>query len=117
MNARQTKKQLKKVINALKSDNNLMRRIIADSPAMQELYDLYNMPLKVAHTTIPFQKYKAKREIPPYMIDVVGVVEHTKQALAKDLLEGVKDNITYELLDADTNHPTLTASVFIGKEV
>ncbi len=29
-----------------------MRRIIADSPTMQELYDLYNKPLNVSHTTM-----------------------------------------------------------------
>lgn len=39
MNARQTKKSLKKQIIKLKADNDLMRRIIADSPKIQELYD------------------------------------------------------------------------------
>jgi hypothetical protein len=36
MNARQKAKKYKKKINTLESDNDLMRRIIADSPAMQE---------------------------------------------------------------------------------
>ena len=39
MNARQKAKKYKKKINALESDNKLMRRIIADSPTMQELYE------------------------------------------------------------------------------
>ena len=55
MKARQVKKYLKMRINRLESDNDLMRRIIADSPTMQELYDLYNKPLNVQHTTMSFQ--------------------------------------------------------------
>jgi len=114
MNARQMKKCLKKRINRLKSDNDLMRRIIADSPTMQELYDLYNKPLNVRHTTMSFQEFKAKRMIPVYMADVDGIIEHTKQAVAKDLFEGIKDNITYEV-DAECMTPTITASIFVGR--
>lgn len=115
MNARQYKKVLKKRINRLESDNDLMRRIIADSPTMQELYDLYNKPHMVTHTTMAFQEYRAKRTIPPYMADIEGVVEHTKQAVAKDLLEEIKDSINYEF---GTEHfmTTVTASVFIGRK-
>lgn len=115
MNARQYKKVLKKRINRLESDNDLMRRIIADSPTMQELYDLYNKPLSVTHTTMQFQEYRAKRTIPPYMADVEGVVEHTKQAVARDLFEGIKESIVY---DIGTEHfiPTVTASIFVGRK-
>ena len=114
MNARQTKKVLKKQIGKLQSDNDLMRRIIANSPKMQELYDLYNKPTFVTHTTMQFQEFKAKRMIPVYMADVEGIIEHTKQAVAKDLFEGIKDNITYEV--AAEHRPTsITASIFIGK--
>lgn len=115
MNARQMKKCLKKRINRLESDNDLMRRIIADSPTMQELYDLYNKPLNVQHTTMPFQEFKAKRMIPVYMSDVDGVIEHTKQAVAKDLFEGIKDNITYDV-DVECMTPTITASIFVGRK-
>jgi len=115
MNARQTKKVLKKQIGKLQSDNDLMRRIIANSPKMQELYDLYNKPTFVTHTTMQFQEFKAKRMIPVYMADVEGIIEHTKQAVAKDLLEGIKDNITYEV--AAEHRPTsITASIFIGRK-
>lgn len=113
MNARQMKKCLKKRINRLESDNDLMHRIIADSPTMQELYDLYNKPLNVQHTTMPFQEFKAKRMIPVYMADVDGIIEHTKKAVAKDLFEGIKDNITYEV-DVECMTPTITASIFVG---
>lgn len=115
MNARQAKKYLKMRINRLESDNNLMRRIIADSPAMQELYDLYNQPLNVLQTTMQFQEFKAKRMIPVYMADIPGIIEHTKQAVAKDLFEGIKDNITYEV-DAEWIAPTITASIFVGRK-
>lgn len=114
MNARQMKKCLKKRINRLESDNALMRRIIADSPTMQELYNLYNKPLNVQYTTIPFQEFKAKRMIPAYMADVDGIIEHAKQAAAKDLFEGIKDNITYEV-DVESMTPTITASIFVGR--
>lgn len=115
MNARQMKKYLKMRINRLKSDNDLMRRIIADSPTMQELYDLYNKPLNVQHTTMSFQEFKTKRMIPVYMADVDGIIEHTKQAVAKDLFEGIKDSITYEV-DAECMTPTITASIFVGRK-
>lgn len=115
MNARQTKKVLKKQIGKLQSDNDLMRRIIASSPTMQELYDLYNKPKFVTHTTMQIQEYKVNRMIPVYMADVEGIIEHTKQAVAKDLLEGIKDNITYEV--AAEHRPTsITASIFVGRK-
>ena len=115
MNARQTKKYLKKQINKLKSDNDLMRRIIADSPKMQELYDAFSKPLNVTRTTIPFQEFKAKRVVPVYMADVEGIVERTKQAVAKDLLEGIKENITYEIY-TEYKSTKITGSIFIGKK-
>ena len=115
MNARQKAKKYKKKINTLKSDNDLMRRIIADSPTMQELYDLYNKPKFVTHTTMQFQEFRARRIIPAYMADVAGVIEHTKQAVAKDLFEEIKENITYEV-DAECKSSAITASIFIGRQ-
>lgn len=115
MNARQTKKRLKRRIEALTSDNSLMRRIIEDTPAMQELYDLYNKPLFVTHTTMQLQEYRVKRAIPPYMADVNGVVEYTKQAVAKDLFESIKENITYEV-EAKPSATEITAHIFIGRK-
>lgn len=46
-------------------------------------------------------------------VDVDGIMEHTKQELARDLFEGVKDNITYEV-DNECRIPTITASIVIG---
>lgn len=118
MNARQVKKQLKKKINKLQSDNDLMRRIIADSPEMQELYDAYTRPLNVTHTTVPFQEFKTKRMIPEYLADIEGIIEHTKQAVALDLLEYIKEiieeNIIYEI-DAEHKPTSITGSIFIGR--
>ena len=125
MNARQRVKKLKKEIDTLKSDNDLMSNIISDSPAMQELYDAYNKPKFVTHTTMQFQEFRARRMVPNhitdatglmpiYITDVEGVIEHTKQALAQDLFEGIKENITYEVDDKDMI-PIITASIFIGR--
>ena len=113
MNARQKAKNYKKRINTLESDNDLMRRIIADTPAMQELYDAYNKPKFVTHTTMRFQEYRAKRMVPVYMADI-ETIGRAKQALAKDLLEDIKENITYEVNDKEFTS-TITASIFIGR--
>ena len=115
MNARQKAKKLKKQIGTLKSDNNLMRRIIADSPAMQELYDKYNEPKFVIHTTMQFQEYRVKRMVPVYMRDLDDFIERAKQAVAMELLEGIKENITYEV-DTECLAPTITASIFVGRK-
>ncbi len=126
MNARQKAKKLKKEINTLKSDNDLMRRIIADSPTMQELYDAYNKPKFATYTTMQFQELTAKRMvpkhltdasglIPTYITDVEQLIECTKQALAKDLLENIKENITY-VVDDEDGTPIINASIFIGRK-
>lgn len=116
MNARQKVKKLKKEINVIESDNDLMRRIIADSPSMQELYDLYNKPKFVTHTTMQFKEFRVKRIINPvdYMADIEGIIERAKQALARDFFDDIKENITYEVDDKDMP-PIITASIFIGK--
>ena len=115
MNARQMKKCLKKQIDKLQSDNDLMWRIIADSPKMQELYDVYTKPLNVIRTTLPFQEYRAKRFLPPYRPYDAGFIALFKQELAKDIFEGIKENITYEL-DTECRTPTITASIFVGRK-
>lgn len=48
------------------------------------------------------------------MRDIDGVIERAKQAVAEDLFECVKDNITYVVDDKDRT-PIITASIFIGK--
>lgn len=116
MNARQIKKHLKKEINKLQSDNDLMRRIIADSPKMQELYDAYNRPLNVNCTTMTFQKYMSKRDLllddGPY--DAVSIAL-LKQGLANDLFQEIKEHINYKTeADFKRRTQTITASIFIG---
>ena len=115
MNARQKAKKLKKKIKTLESDNKLMREIIADNPAMQELYDAYNKPKFVTQTTMQFQEFRVKRIIPVYMRDLEGFFTRVKKAVAKDLFEEIKENITYEY-DTECIQPTITASIFVGKD-
>lgn len=121
MNARQKAKKLKKQIGTLKSDNDLMRRIIADSPAMQELYDAYNKPVFVTHSTMQFKEIRMKIIIDPdnYMADIEGIIERAKQSLAqklsRDFFKDIKENITYEVDDKEMP-PIITASIFIGKK-
>ena len=117
MNARQTKKRLKKQINKLQMDNDLMRRIIADSPKMQELYDAYNKPLKnVTRTTMMFQEYRSKRYLPrdildrPYDAESIVSLE---EELAQDLFRDIKEHISYKA-EAECMAPTITASIFVG---
>lgn len=115
MNTRQKAKKLKKEIRALKSDNHLMRDIIADVPAMQELYDAYKQPTFVYHSTMQFQEFRVKRTIPAYRTDFEDVVKYLKQSLANYLFEDIKENINYEV-DTECESPTITASVFVGRK-
>lgn len=115
MNARQTKKRLKKQIDKLKSDNDLMRRIIADSPKMQELYDVYTKPLSCTVATMQFQEYRSKRFLPPDRPNDAEFIALFKQGVTKDLLDVLKDHITYEL-DTEGITPTITASIFVGRK-
>ena len=93
MNARHLKKKFKKQINKLKFDNALMRQIISNSPTMQELYDLYNKPLNVIHTTIPFREYKVNRVISQDK----GKVDHYL-----DLLKKRKWQVSYLMVSKRT---------------
>lgn len=113
MNVRQTKKCLKKQISKLRSDNDLMRRIIADSPKMQELYDAYHKPLNATLTRMQFQEYRAKRFLPPGRPYDAGLITLYRQALAENLFEGIKEHINY-VTDAECMTPTITASIFVG---
>lgn len=126
MNARQKAKKMKKEIKTLKSDNDLMRRVIADSPAMQELYNAYNKPKFITHTTMQFQEFRTRRIIPnsvteaagltsTYITDVKELIEYTKQAVTNDLIKAIKENITYKV-DEEGLTPTITASIFVGKK-
>lgn len=116
MNARQTKKCLKKQIDKLQSDNDLMHRIIADSPTMQELYDLYNKPKFVTQIGMQFQEFRAQRMIPIYMASDDKFIEFTKQAVAKDLFEDIKDYITVEVDAKRATQIIITSSIFIGRK-
>ena len=115
MNARQKAKKQKKEIKNLKSDNDLIRRIIADVPAMQELYDAYNKPVYVTHTTMQFQEFRAKRTLPENMMYIDRFVKYEKQAVLDDLFEEIKGSITCEV-NTECMPPTITASIFIGIE-
>ena len=109
MNARKMKKRLKKQIDKLKSDNDLMHDIIADSPSMQEFYDRWTKPLNVVHSSMRFEKFKVKRiSASPANREI----EYTKQFAARELLEGIKNSITYKV-DTEREFPTVTASIIV----
>lgn len=112
MNARQMEKRLKKQIGTLQSDNILMHKIIADSPKMQELYDLYTKPSKI--TTMPFQELRVKQMIPMYMA-YDEAIDRTKQLAVMDLFEEIKKNITYEIY-TELESTSIMASIFIGRK-
>ena len=89
MNARQTKKRLKSRIRELEGDNNLMRRIIADSPTMQELYDLYNQPLNVVHTS-SLKHYRIKKAFEVSYHNLVRGEEYIYDSIAQEIKNIVK---------------------------
>lgn len=115
MNARQTKKRLKKQIERITSDNKLMREIIDDSPRMAELYNLYNQPCNVTYSTMSFQEYRVRRAIPRYMADLEDYLEHIKHALVRDLAEVITKDIRYESVEI-CGERAIEASIYIGRK-
>ena len=115
MNARQTKKYLKKQIYRLTRDNKLMRDIIDNSPKMAELYDLYNRPCNVTYSTMNFQKYTCKRVIPPYATDSKVYEEQAKRALVGDLARVIENDIQFEVMDM-YGTKEIYASIYIGRK-
>lgn len=115
MNARQKAKKYKKKINTLESDNDLMRRIIADSPTMQELYDAYNKPMFVTRSTMQFQEYRSKRFLNPDNPYDAAIIAISKRGLENELVKVIKEHITYKV-DTVGLTPTIIASIFIGEE-
>lgn len=92
-----------------------MRRIITESPILQKIYDVHTKPLKVQYTTMQFQEFKARRMFPDYLKNACGFMDYAKEAVAKDLFKGIKDNITYEV-DAECTTTTITASIYVGRK-
>lgn len=115
MNARQTKKHLKKQIERIARDNKLMREIIDDSPRMAELYNLYNQPCNVTYSTMSFQEYRVRRVIPRYMADLEDYSEHIKHALVRDLAEVITKDIRYESVEI-CGERAIEASIYIGRK-
>ena len=117
MNARQMKKNLKKQIDKLQSDNKLMFDIIADSPSMQKTYDRWTKPLNVTHSSMRFQKFKVKRIVLTRENEAVDTreIECAKQLAAIELLDGIKDSdiVTYEI-DTEQRFLTVTASIIVA---
>lgn len=115
MNARQAKKRLKKEIAKLKSDNDLMFRIISNSQEMSELYDAYTKPVKFINTTIPIQELKARMVFPAGRVDVHKEnIEYVTRSIAEKLFEDIEAYIIY---DVDSNNGWLTqvtGSIFVG---
>ena len=113
MNARQTKKKLKKQIYRLKSDNDLMHRIIENSPEMAEQYAIWSQPLNVIQTQVHLDEYRCKRIIPlDYDEAVVEVLKHTMES---EMLDLIKSNITYEF-STEYSHPALIGKILIGRK-
>lgn len=115
MNARQTKKRLKMQIKSLKSDNDLMRKIIDNSPKMAELYNLYKQPCNVTYSTMSFQEYHVRRMIPRYMADLEDYTEHVRHALVRDLAEVITKDIRFEPVEI-CGERAIEASIYVGRK-
>lgn len=113
MNARQQKKKLKHQINRLKSDNALMHRIIENSPEMAEQYDKWSRPLNVIQAQVHLDEYRCKR-IMPLDYDE-AVVEVLKRTMESEMLDLIKNSITYEF-DTEYSHPALIGKILIGRK-
>ena len=113
MNVRQKNKNLKKQIKKLKSDNDLMKSIIEDSPSMLELYDRYNQPLNINVSTIQVQECHSKRFLMPLDFYNNDRLEMIKEEITSDLLNEIKNYINFEV-NTEYMQPTITASIFVG---
>lgn len=119
MNARQTKKNLKRKIQKLESDNKLMKSIIEDHSEMLELYDRYNSPKFVTQTTMQFREYCAQQIIPWYSPDIHNehFIEKIKSQLAQKMLPAVKENAIFDF-DIDKEHMwgRVRATLYLGRK-
>ena len=116
MNARQMKKKLNKRISDLESDNNLMRKIIADSPTMQSLYDAFNCPVKVTYTSVKPVEYKSTRRLKTYdRVFNPKFIEALKDEIARDLFARLKDDISYKI-ESNGVLPGITGSIYVCRK-
>lgn len=119
MNARQTKKNLKRKIQKLESDNNLMKRIIEDHSEMCRLYDLYNSPHFVTHSTMHFNKYRAEQIVPLYCSNIDDehyehLIERIKSQLVKKMLDAVQENTIFDV-DNEGVLVRVRATLYLGR--
>lgn len=117
MNARQTKKNLKRKIQKLESDNHLMKRIIEDHSEMLRAYDLYNSPLFVTQTRMRFQKYAAEQIIPWFSPDINDehFIEMIKSQLVKKMLNVVQENTIFDVYKEDMGK-RVRATLYLGRK-
>ena len=113
MNKRQLKKKLKYQIDRLKSDNDLMRNIIENSPTMAEQYDMWTRPLNVIQTQMHLDEYRCKR-IMPLDYDK-AVVKVLKCSIESEMLDLIKNNIIYEF-STEYSHPAIIGKILIGRK-
>jgi hypothetical protein len=71
--------------------------------------------LKVRHTAMDFQEIRAKRLIPAYMSGDGEYIKYVKRALAQDICEAIKDDVSYKV-GSEFGRPAITASIFIGRK-
>jgi hypothetical protein len=120
MNARQTKKNLKRKIQKLELDNNLMKSIIEDHSEMLRLYDLYNSPRFLTQTTIRFKKYRAEEIVPlfetfyPDQCDE-RMIERIKCSLVKKMFDAVKENTIFDV-ERREMLVRVRATLYLGKK-
>ena len=95
MNARQVKKQLKRKIEKLESDNRIMKSIIDDSPAMAELYNRYTEPVKVVHINNMKQYRVLKRGSLLKHLDRELVRRILAEEISKELIPIIENNMKF----------------------
>ena len=105
MNNRQKLKKLKR-------DNELMHRIIDNTPEMQRLYKAYNDPIKnVVYTTMRFRQYKCSRCLLPER-DSEEYRDLCKEAIEQELCEQIRDEIVFDI--GTEGYRYIEGSIFIG---
>ena len=99
-------------LKKLKSDNELMHRIINNTPEMQRLYKAYNDPIKnVVYTTMRFRQYKCSRRLLPEL-DSEEYRDLCKIAIKQELCEQIRDKIVFDIGTAGYRY--IEGSIFLG---
>lgn len=107
MNRRQKMKRLK-------SQNDLMRRIIRDNEDMERTFHLWTDGLQIKQTKILVEEYKCERIIPYSLRNNDKYAEVVEREVKTDLCHEIRDCVSIETIDLGWEK-AVRGSILVGK--